>query len=52
MVRVIEHQNTLGVVALAAVVIVLYSLWGASLLNAQRQSPYSAANSQAQVARN
>ena len=49
--KVIEHQGTLSAVALAAAVIVLYSLWGASLLSAQREAAYSAANTQAQVAR-
>lgn len=41
-----------SVVALAAAVIALYSLWGASLLRAQREAPYSTANSEVQVARN
>lgn len=49
--KVIEHKNTVGVVALAAAVIVLYSLWGASLLAAQRDAAYSNNNPQMQLAR-
>lgn len=49
--KVIEHRSTAGVVALATAVIVLYSLWGASLLSAQKQAAYSSTNTQAQVAR-
>jgi hypothetical protein len=49
--RVAHMMNTAGVVALAAVCILAYSLWGASVLRAQQQAAYSSANTQAQVAR-
>jgi hypothetical protein len=50
--KVIEHKNTVGVVAFAAAVIVLYSLWGATLLSAQRDAAYASNNPQTQLARN
>lgn len=33
-----RQQDALAVIALAVLVVVLYSLWGASILNSQREA--------------
>lgn len=49
--RAAHSMGTVGAIALAALCILAYSLWGASVLRAQREAAYSNANAQEQVAR-
>ncbi len=46
--QVSKQQETLAVVAVAVVVVLLYTLWGASVLRAEKQS--AVADTQTQLA--
>lgn len=46
MAQKVAQYPTVSVVAVAAAVIVLYSLWGATLLNAQRETAVSGSPAQ------
>lgn len=52
MVHKVAQYPTVSIVALAAMAIVLYSLWGAAMLRAQHEAAYSVNNPQTQLARN
>jgi hypothetical protein len=49
--RIADKMGTAGAIAVAAACILAYSLWGASVMRAERAAPFSSANTQAQVAR-